>query len=233
MYENFMKPKLTIKYVIDRACPTRPTKEFRLSPEAVKRLRTVGDVLLVTFVTAGIITLSAAAPNIFQAFKTIQKISRHLSRIKHSPVHENQFSRMMSKSISHYVRKGYIKLIPQGNDYLVEVTEAGKKQAQVYNMQTLQLTRRGVWKGGWWMTLADIPTELNDEASYFRKKIKELGLYRCQKSVWLYPYDIRSEIQFVAAYYGVDRYITIIQVVALEPEDQQKAKQFFKDSRVL
>ncbi|MDD5397274.1 MAG: hypothetical protein PHW24_04460 [Candidatus Moranbacteria bacterium] len=59
----------------------------------------------------------------------------------------------------------------------------------------------------------DIPTKpkiYNQARNALRAKIKELGFYQMQKSVWVYPYECEDEILLVAEIYQVQKHIEII-----------------------
>ena len=59
----------------------------------------------------------------------------------------------------------------------------------------------------------DIPTKpkiYNQAREALRHKIKKLGFYQMQKSVWVYPYECEDEILFIAELFQVQRHIEII-----------------------
>ena len=97
----------------------------------------------------------------------------------------------------------------------------------------LKLKKERKWSGTWWIVLADIPVEFRSQINLFRKKIKSLGMRTLQRSVWIYPYDPSDEIAFLAKYYGLERFITTIEVKTLEAEDEQNFKHHFKKIAVL
>ena len=45
---------------------------------------------------------------------------------------------------------------------------------------------------------------------HFAKKIKDLGFYQMQKSVWVCPYECEDEILLIAEIYQVQKHIEII-----------------------
>jgi DNA-binding transcriptional regulator PaaX len=127
-------------------------------------------------------------------------------------------------------RQGLISLENVEGEYFLKITKKGEEKVQKMNLRTLKIQTSKKWDGFWWVTIADIPTEMRAQAYAFRKKIKQLGLYTLQKSVWVYPFDPRDEITFIAALNGLDRYITIFKASEMEDEDEANLKSFFKFS---
>lgn len=61
----------------------------------------------------------------------------------------------------------------------------------------------------------------------FRGKLKELGFYQLQKSVWIYPFDCRAEIELLREFFGLSEK-EIRLVVAEDIERSGELKKFFK-----
>jgi DNA-binding transcriptional regulator PaaX len=73
----------------------------------------------------------------------------------------------------------------------------------------------------------DIPTKpkiYNQAREALRNKIKKLGFYQMQKSVWAYPYECEDEILFVAEIFQVQRHIEIITADKVMHENILKRK---------
>jgi len=61
----------------------------------------------------------------------------------------------------------------------------------------------------------------------FRGKLKELGFHPLQKSVWIYPFDCRAEIDLLKDFFGLtEKEIRII--IAEDIGEDDKIKEFFK-----
>ncbi|MHB8842771.1 MAG: hypothetical protein ACYC56_13470 [Candidatus Aquicultor sp.] len=94
------------------------------------------------------------------------------------------------------VKSNYIEIIKTKTETRIELTEKGKQIAQsfLYNSNHKKAMR---WDKLWRVVMYDIPSKHKQERDDFRKKVKELGMYQLQKSVWIYPYDCKEEIQFL------------------------------------
>jgi hypothetical protein len=102
-------------------------------------------------------------------------------------------------------REGCIKINRKGPQIYISLTEKGKKKAGWLQIDSLKIKKPKRWDGKWRIIIFDI-SELNKiirEA--FRGKLKELGFYPLQKSVWIYPYDCRDEIELLREFFGLSK----------------------------
>ncbi|OGN00197.1 MAG: CRISPR-associated endonuclease Cas2 [Candidatus Yanofskybacteria bacterium RIFCSPHIGHO2_01_FULL_39_8b] len=66
------------------------------------------------------------------------------------------------------------------------------------------------WDNKWRVVIFDIPEELQRERVKFRRKLKSLGFYMLQKSVFIFPYPCEEEVARFASYFKVGDYINIL-----------------------
>ena len=124
---------------------------------------------------------------------------------------------------------GLIKFRGEGGDFKLKLTNKARKFLEKLNFRTIQVGKQKTWDKKWWLIVADIPTkEHRLGADQFRKKLKDMGFYFLQRTVWFYPFDPRKEIQFISETYGIQKFITVMEVSRLDVEDERRMKQFFK-----
>ncbi|MBI2041804.1 MAG: hypothetical protein HYT20_02150, partial [Candidatus Nealsonbacteria bacterium] len=58
------------------------------------------------------------------------------------------------------------------------------------------------WDGKWRIVIFDISQPKLSKREAFRGKIKELGFYPLQKSVWVHPHECKGEIQVLKDFFG-------------------------------
>ena len=114
--------------------------------------------------------------------------------------------------------------IKNGNE-VVEITKAGKKKVLEYNLDEMKLKVPQKWDGWWRIVMFDIPQSKKRARDAVSRKIKELGLYPIQKSVFVSPYLCKNEIDFVGEFFGVRDHI--IYIKAKEIEGAHKLKEYF------
>lgn len=113
----------------------------------------------------------------------------------------------IKKVIRYLAQKKYIKL--------------NKKKRRIYLAEKgfLEFTRfkalkeHKKWDGKWRIIIFDVAEEKRNNRDFLRKRLKWLGFKELQKSVWIFPYDIRKDIEELMAiskynYRGDIRFLT-------------------------
>ena len=107
------------------------------------------------------------------------------------------------------------------------LTEGGKKLILQYELEKLKIEKPKKWDGKWRMVIYDIPHSLRKASDAFRRKIRELGMYQLQKSIWIYPYDCIKELDFLCAVFGIPLEDCGLYFKAEELPRQKEIKHFF------
>ena len=79
-------------------------------------------------------------------------------------------------------------------------------RALTYRFEEMRIEGR-TWDGKWRLVVFDIPEKLRKGRDALRAKIKELGFYELQKSVFVFPYECRDEIDFIVEFFGLRKYV--------------------------
>ena len=82
-------------------------------------------------------------------------------------------------------------------------------------MHELSLTKFKRWDEKWHIIAFDIPEKHKPARNALTAKMKELGLIAFQKSLWIYPYYCKDEIDFVAEVFNVGKYVHYIVVASI------------------
>ena len=208
-----------------------PKRRFELTEKQIEGLRTVGEVLLAVSIIAGTIALTVLAPNIFQVLDKMPWAKR---TYRNRDTKSKDQQKKIAKSFYYIKQKGYVRLIPEGDDFKVKITRQGRKRMEKMRFNNLQIKKLNKWDSHWWLIIADVPSkDFRRQEDYFREKLKEMKFYPLQRTVWMFPFDPRDEIDFVSAYYHIDRFVTVMEVIRMDPEDEKNARAYFKDQQVL
>jgi DNA-binding transcriptional regulator PaaX len=138
--------------------------------------------------------------------------------------------RDFNREIKRLEKRGFIALTKTPKGYLVKILEKGRRGYQKTQLRDLKLLREK-WDGKWRLFIFDIPEDQKADRDYLRKKLKNLGMYNIQRSVFAYPYDCRKELSFVADYYKVEKYTTYAEVSRIDID--KELKHHFKTNKVL
>lgn len=94
---------------------------------------------------------------------------------------------------------------PDGSITII-LTDKGKLNILSYHFESMKL-KMGDWDKKWRIVSFDIPEKKRRGRDALREKIKELGFYELQKSLWIYPYECKNEIDFIIEYFGLRKYV--------------------------
>ncbi|MDO8564727.1 MAG: hypothetical protein Q7R88_01905 [bacterium] len=98
------------------------------------------------------------------------------------------------------------------------LTEKGRKRVVTVNIDRLKLPAEEKWDGRWHGVLFDIPEKYKGAREALREKLRELGFYPWQKSVFVYPYPCRDQIDFVVEFFEVRRFVRY--TVLIDPSNE-------------
>jgi len=115
----------------------------------------------------------------------------------------------------------------RGGQFYISLTPEGKKLAGKYQIDDLKIKKPKKWDGKWRILIFDVLDKQKIKREALRGKIKELGFYQIQKSVWVYPYDFKNEINLLRSFFNFSKDEMKI-IIASEIEGDQIIKKYFK-----
>lgn len=208
-----------------------PRKHLQLSEKQIGTLKNIKDLVLAIALVTGTITLATLAPNIFQYLDKMPW-ARRTYRSRNTKLKDQE--KKVIRSIYYLKTQGYVELIPEGEDFKVKIVKKGRKKVRQMRFDSLSVPKMKTWNGHWWIVLADIPSkDYRRRADFFRDKLKTMNFYPLQRTGWVYPFDPRDEVDFVSAYYGVERFVTTMEAVTVDSEDKTVLKKYFKETGIL
>ncbi len=111
--------------------------------------------------------------------------------------------------------------LPDGSTTLV-LSEKGKRTTLRFNFDDLKIAKPEKWDGKWRLVIFDFPQKYTKEREAFRSKLKIMGFQQLQKSVWIFPYPCRQEIEFTAEFLRVGRHVRIVEAINFDGSDEIK-----------
>jgi len=100
-------------------------------------------------------------------------------------------------------KQGCIKIENRRGQIYISLTEKGKKKAGWLQIDALKIKKPKKWDGKWRLVMFDISQLKKFYREAFRGKLKELGFYPFQKSVWINPFDCRDEVELLKEFLGL------------------------------
>ncbi|MFZ2832052.1 MAG: hypothetical protein WAZ40_02775 [Minisyncoccia bacterium] len=160
----------------------------------------------------GFIVVCLAMPNLVQVVDLFKpRNSRDRYRVK--------------QAIRGLEKKNMVRIMNRNGHEVVEITKEGKKKVLDYDFDEIRLNARQKWDGKWRMVMFDIPETRKSARDTVSSKVKEIGMYPIQKSVFVFPHPCKDEIDFVGEMTGVRK--NIIYIEATHIDGDEKAKKHF------
>jgi len=169
----------------------------------------ITKVALALIFVAGVLTITAMAPNVFQVFgRRYKKVGKYEKR---------QFQ----KNMFYLKKKGFVEVIKESDDKtIVRITRKGQQKLIEYSIDEMEIKKPEKWDRKWRMVIFDVPNKYKTARDALRKKLKEMGFYQLQKSVWVYPYPCFDEILFIGKFFNAERFIELLTVEEMINDDK-------------
>lgn len=132
-------------------------------------------------------------------------------------------SRKVSQTFSGLRRYRFIRRVKNSSSSDYILTPKGEKRLQTIIIDEIEINRPKKWDSKWRIVIYDLPIRFKVTRNAFRWKLKELGFFQLQKSTWVYPFPCEREVMFVADFFGVQKYIEILEVNKISNDKKLKA----------
>ena len=104
----------------------------------------------------------------------------------------------------------------------MHLSKRGKHLALRYHFETMAIARPKRWDGSWWLVMFDISRRQNKARDALRMKLKELGFYQLQESVFIFPFPCENEVDALTVFWGIRNSVLLMQVSRFEGEEKLK-----------
>lgn len=123
------------------------------------------------------------------------------------------FNKKPKNTSNYFLRLRKQKLIDfteDGDSCKIVLTENGREVFLRFNYEDMNIKIPKIWDRNFRVIVFDIPETKKSARDSLRGKMKELGCIRFNDSVWVYPYPCQEEIDFIANYWGIGKYVHFI-----------------------
>lgn len=186
-----------------------------LTDEAIRQniidnqiVKQLGKIFLAAAFIAGVLVVSAAAPNILGS---LEKIFGNNKRQKIS----KEQKRKTMQALYNLKHRKLLEYTEQGEKIILKITPRGQKAFLNDYIHRLKIQRQPKWDGLWRIIIFDIPNKLGPKRDIFRQRLKNMGFYQFQKSAFITPFPCRSELETILEYYNLFDYITYLEATSV------------------
>ncbi len=176
------------------------------------------DAFLRVLITGGTISVALIAPNSLLFLD--KPVGKYLNKLDKRS-RERELDRILL-----YMRKKKLVdySLTESYQHGIVVTSAGKKRAQNADFDSMEIKKPKRWDGRWRLVFYDIPEAKKATRNLLKIKLQDLGFCLLQRSIWIYPYPCRKEIERVALHYQVNKYVTYVEIQYIDNENLLKKK---------
>lgn len=140
------------------------------------------------------------------------ELSEGLSRIPYKGV---RFNDLNIYGYSH--RKAYLGFKNLENRRLIQRIENDKfkftKKGEVWFQRTVSRyfkNKHKKWDKKWRLVIFDIPREFNIKRDSLRRRLKYMGFFMLQRSVFIFPYPCEEELSDICEKLSIGEYVDIV-----------------------
>lgn len=132
--------------------------------------------------------------------------------------------RQVGNSVGYLKRKQFIALERKKGKIETVLTKLGHKHLKRLSLNEISIKPTS-WDGQWRLLTFDIPESHSSARHIFRRKLKELGFFHFQRSVFILPYDCEKEINTITKILGLHYYVHVLTARRF-PSDRPLLKNF-------
>jgi len=133
---------------------------------------------------------------------------------------KRSYSSWKTKAVFHRLKKQRWVTIKEQADgaTTVTITQRGMRHALTYQLDRMEIKKPKQWDKKWRLVIFDIPERFRKLRDLFRMRLKQLGLFPLQESVYISPYRCFEEVEFLRELYGVTFSVQYLLVEKVEDD---------------
>jgi len=133
----------------------------------------------------------------------------------------------IKRAIQKLQERRLIEVIEKDGEIYLKVTAKGRATYRKFDIANVILPKKEEWDEQWRLVIFDIPEKYKSARNSLRQKFLQLGFYPLQKSAFIYPFGCQDEVDFVAKFFGVSRFVEYVECSSLGLSES-RARVFFK-----
>ena len=137
----------------------------------------------------------------------------------------------MNRLLYDLKRRGLVEVFKEAGQITFTLTPAGAYRLQALQLDEIRIPKPKTWDKKWRLVAFDVPINSSRQRQKFVAKLQALNFFMLQKSLWVHPFPCFPQVESIANYFNVLRYLSLIEVSAL---DQASARRlpphFFKEA---
>ncbi len=127
--------------------------------------------------------------------------------------------RKIYNAIAYLKQKKFLDITEKPNGILVKITTRGYEVVEFYeSLEKIKIKKLKKWDRKFRLVIFDIPVKKQNARVAFIQKLKDMGFYMLQESIWVHPYDCVNEVATLRKLFEIEPYVKILTAEAIEEE---------------
>ncbi len=168
------------------------------------------EIIIGILKTGAILALAVTAPGVLKVFK---------NNDQDDPWFE-YYPSSIERLAKRLYRQGIVEIKRENGLPVVKITDKGKVENLKYDLDRLCIKAPKKWDGKWRLVVFDISRKYNKVRDLIRYRLKAMGFYKFQESVFIYPYPCEKEVQYLREVLNVPHSIKLIRADRIENDKQ-------------
>ena len=166
------------------------------------------DGILKLAVSGTALSVGIVVPNTLVALeKPLKKFLKHMDKRER----EREARRIISYMKSQGLLRGEY-------EYGLKISKKGQKRLAQLDFEHLIIPMQKSWDHTWRLVFYDIPEKNRRGREALTSKLRALGFFQLQQSVWVHPFPCRAIIEKVTTTFKIERFISYIESPHLDNE---------------
>ena len=127
--------------------------------------------------------------------------------------------RKILKAVERMKQKKLVRIYEKNGHEVIEITELGKKKVLSYDLENIKINRPKKWDGYWRVVIFDVPEKNKKARRALNFKLNNMEFFPLQKSVFVYPFECKDEIDFVTEFFGIKKYVRFVLAKNIENDE--------------
>lgn len=132
----------------------------------------------------------------------------------------------LGQTLKRLKKQRLIEVLETKDGPVVKITENGMEKALKYKLDEMEIKRPKSWDKKWRIVIFDIPEGKRKLRDEFRERLKQLGFFQLQKSVFVHAFSCSDEVEFLRQLFGV--HVDVTKITATKIENEEHLHTFFR-----
>lgn len=173
-----------------------------------RRKENIQKIVLGTVKATGLLSVALIAPN---AVAVLAQIDPSFKKRRKNPRYT------VNNAVTRLRDKGFIATERRGGKSFIRLTQAGEEWLRRLDLGKIhEVQKKKRWDKKWRIIIFDIAEEKRIKRDSIRNALIQIGFYRLQNSVWVYPYDCEGLITMIKTDFKIGKEVLYIIADAIE-----------------